>query len=97
MVHMSCRKPSLRKATVRKAHGPDGGGDVKTVVLTSDCEPILTYERRNTAKTGILIRKIDAVTKLPLAGVTFRITPRSPLTGDPFDRTTEEDGIIVLD
>lgn len=73
----------------------DGGGDVKTIVLTSDCEPILTYERRNTARTGILIRKIYAVTKLPLAGVTFHITPCSPLTAAPFDRTTEE-GIFII-
>ena len=85
------------KGYSEKGTWADGGGDVKTIVLTSDCEPILTYERRNTAKTGILIRKIDAVTKLPLAGVTFRITPRSPLTGDPFDRTTEEDGIFNRD
>ena len=85
------------KGYSEKGTWADGGGDVKTVVLTSDSEPILTYERRNTSKTGILIRKIDAVTKLPLAGVTFRITPRSPLTAASFDRTTEEDGIIILE
>ena len=85
------------KGYSEKGTWADGGGDVKTIILTSDSEPVLTYERRNPSKTGILIRKIDAVTKLPLAGVTFRIIPRSPLTGDPFDRTTEEDGIIILE
>ena len=82
------------KGYSEKGTWADGGGDVKTIVLTSDSEPILTYERRNTSKTGILIRKIDAVTKLPLAGVAFRITPRSLLTAAPFDRTTEENGIF---
>jgi len=91
------RETKPPKGYSEKGSWADGGQDVKTIILTADSEPVVTYERLNTSKSGILIRKIDAVTKLPLAGVTFRITPRSPLTAAPFDRTTEDDGIIALE
>lgn len=85
--------------TVRELSPPQGyhGTDeVKTVVINSD-SGVLEFTFKNSPKSGILIRKIDSVTKQPLAHVEFKITPLHPLTGTPFNRITDANGVIVLE
>ena len=67
----------------------------RTVIVTSDNDPVITFERYNQPQTGLLIRKIDAVTKQPVPNVRFLITPHSPLTKEPWEATTNDNGVIV--
>lgn len=67
----------------------------RTVIVTSDNDPVIEFERYNQPQSGLLIRKIDAVTKQPIPNVRFLITPHSPLTKEPWEATTNDNGVIV--
>lgn len=85
--------------TVREISPPPGyhGTDeVKTVVINSDSKE-LEFTFKNTPKSGLLIRKVDAVTKQPIPNVQFRVTPLAPLTGASQDYVTDDNGVIVIE
>ena len=71
--------------------------EVKTVIVTSDSDPVIEFEYENEPKSGIIVRKIDAVTKQPIPNVEFRVTPLAPLTEPANSYTTNDNGIIVLE
>lgn len=74
-------------------HGTD---EVKTIVINSDTK-VLELTFKNTPKSGLLIRKIDSVTKQPIPNVQFRVTPLAPLTGQSKDYFTNDNGVIVIE
>ena len=77
--------------------GYQGNSEVKTVVVTSADDPILEFEYKNEPKSGMRIIKLDAATDQPIKGATFRIEPLLPLTSPAFERTTDDNGLIVLE
>ena len=56
---------------------------------------MIEFEFKNAPKSGLLIRKIDSVTKQPLANVEFRITPLAPLDSPSWTAVTDDNGLIV--
>lgn len=74
-------------------HGTD---EVKTIVINSDTK-VLELTFKNTPKTGLLIRKVDSVTKQPIPNVQFRVTPLAPLTSQSEDYWTDDNGVIVIE
>jgi len=71
--------------------------EVKTVIVTSDNDPVIEFSFENEPKSGILIRKIDSVTKQPIPNVEFKITPLAPLTAPSVNKVTDDNGVIVLE
>ena len=69
----------------------------KTVIVTSDSDPVIEFTHMNEPKSGIRIYKRDAATDEPIKGAVFEIKPLYPLTATPFERTTDDNGIIVLE
>lgn len=85
--------------TVREISPPPGyhGTDeVKTITISSDTK-VLELTFKNTPKSGLLIRKVDSVTKQPIPNVQFRLTPLAPLTGASQDFVTDDNGVIVIE
>ena len=79
---------------------PEGfqpAGEVKQVVVTSDSDPLIEFSFENEPKSGIVIRKVDSLTKQPIEGVLFRITPLAPLPNVAIEKYTDRNGIIVLE
>lgn len=68
-----------------------------TVTVSSDSDRVMEFSFKNEPKSGLIIRKIDSMTKQPVAGVWFRITPLAPLSGAPIEAETNENGMIVLE
>lgn len=77
--------------------GYESNDEVKTVVVTSESEPVIEFEYKNEPHSGIRILKLDAATDQPIPGALFRITPMAPLTGPSFERETDENGLIVIE
>ena len=77
--------------------GYESNDEVKTIVVTSDDEPVIEFEYKNEPHSGIRILKLDAATDQPIPGALFRITPMAPLTGPSFERETDENGLIVIE
>lgn len=77
--------------------GYQGNSEVKTIVVTSADDPIIEFEYKNEPKSGMRIIKLDAATDQPIKGATFRIEPLLPLTSPAFERTTDDNGLIVLE
>lgn len=75
--------------------GYDNNSEKKTVIVTSDNDRVIEFEFKNAPKSGLLIRKIDSVTKQPLANVEFRITPLAPLDSPSWTAVTDDNGLIV--
>ena len=75
--------------------GYDNNSEKKTVIVTSDSDRVIEFEFKNAPKSGLLIRKIDSVTKQPLANVEFRITPLAPLDSPSWTAVTDDNGLIV--
>ncbi|MDE7242569.1 MAG: hypothetical protein K2O18_01135 [Oscillospiraceae bacterium] len=69
----------------------------RTVIVTSGNDPVIEFERYDYPTTGLLIKKIDSVTRQPVEGARFLITPHSPLTKEPWEATTDENGTIVAE
>lgn len=67
----------------------------RTVIVKSDNDPLTTFTYTNEPKSGLLIRKIDAVTKQPIPNVRFQITPLAPLTDPSWEATTDDNGLIT--
>jgi len=76
--------------------GYHGNDEVKTIVINSNTK-VLELTFKNNPKSGILIRKIDSVTKQPIPNVEFKITPLNPLADSSFNRVTDDNGVIVLE
>ncbi len=68
-----------------------------TVTVSSDSDRVMEFSFKNEPKSGLIIRKIDSLTKQPVTGVWFRITPLAPLSGAPIEAETNENGMIVLE
>lgn len=88
--------------TVTETKAPNGyqllPNPSQTIVITSDSTPVIELEFKDNPKSGILIRKIDSVTKQPLAKVEFAI---EALKDNSVVRTikevTDANGLIVLE
>lgn len=78
-------------------NGYESNNEKKTIVVTSGSDPVIEFEYKNEPKSGITIYKKDAVTEQPIEGAVFLIEPLSPLTDPSFERTADENGIIVLE
>ena len=77
--------------------GYEGNDEVKTIVVTSRDEPIITFEYKNEPYAGIRLLKLDAGTDQPIKDAWFRITPMAPLTGPAIERKTDENGLIIIE
>ena len=79
---------------------PEGfqpANEIKHIVVTSDSDPLVEFSFENEPKSGIIIRKVDSLTKQPIEGVLFRITPLAPLPNVAIEKYTDRNGIIVLE
>lgn len=76
-------------------YGYVGTDEVKRVVVSGNSEQVIEFVYKNTPKSGLLIRKVDAVTKQPIRGVEFRITPLAPLNTPSWTAITDDNGVIV--
>lgn len=77
--------------------GYEKGDWVETIVVTSKSDIVMYREYTNEPMSGIVIKKIDAITGKAVPGVKFVITPMLPLTGPALERTTDEYGLIELE
>ena len=72
-------------------------GNKTTIIVTSDSDPIIEVTAENEPKSGFRLLKVDADTRQPIPGVVFEFTPVAPLTGSPFEATTDENGVITVE
>jgi len=77
-------------------------GDIKesgarTIIVSSDDNRLTTFEYYNAPHSGLLIRKIDSVTKQPIPNVRFQITPLAPLTKPAWEAVTDDNGVITVE
>lgn len=81
-------------------NGTWGDGSTDAVYrfnITSANDPVIEIVYENPPKSGLHIIKLDSVTKQPIQGVVFTVTPLPPLTGGPKDYTTDENGRISIE
>ncbi len=76
---------------------PDGKKGELTIIVTSEDEPIRTFTAKNKPLSGLKIHKVDSITKQPIAGVLFKITPLPPLSGQAIEPpATDANGNVIL-
>lgn len=78
--------------------GYDVNKERKRIVVTSDSDPIIEFEFKNEPKSGLLLRKIDAVTKQPIPGVCFRVERLgNGAVVDSKEYHTDTNGVVVIE
>ena len=78
--------------------GYAGNSEVRTIVVSSDDEPVIEVTYKNAPKSALLIRKIDAVTLQPIPNVKVKIERYSDdAVLKTWERFTDSNGVIVLD
>ena len=82
----------IKELTPPKNHLLDENSTKDIVVSTENQHPAVTFH--NEKFSGIEITKIDAMTKAPISGVTFRVARKS--SGESQDAVTAANGIATL-
>lgn len=83
------QKSGSREIKITSASGSDGQPGVQNRVIE--------YTYANEPKSGLKILKQDGVNREPIEGARFRITPLAPLEAEPFEGTTDANGVIVIE
>lgn len=88
---------TYRLSELAPPYGYEPNDEVMTVRVTSDDEPQIEFTYKNEPKSGIRILKVDAATDQPIKGAVFLIEPLLPLSAPKFERTTDDNGLIILE
>lgn len=84
---------------VTPPEGYQGTNRVETVVVTSSSENVIKVEYENEPLTGLVIRKVDSVTKQPLANAKFTISGHlnDGSTFGPKEYYADANGLITIE
>lgn len=84
---------------VTPPEGYQGTDRVETVVVTSSSENVIKVEHENEPLTGLVIRKVDSVTKQPLANAKFTISGHlnDGSTFGPKEYYADANGLITIE